>query len=132
MLQLTASSQRGTDTSKGWYSHQYILSLAKDALMSDVYKAELKRSDSLSVIYLRLVQNRDSTIADFRSKDSVQTSKIINLSTQVDNTQKQVSFDEAWTKALDKEFHKLKVKAFFHQTALVAIIGGLSYLLLKR
>jgi hypothetical protein len=121
-----------TDTSKGTYNKEWIRGLLKDAQMGDIYLSELLRADSALTLYKALVHNKDSIIEDHNRKDSFQNALIGNMQLQADNLSKQLEFQAAWTKALDKEFHKLKVKNFFQQSGLMAVIGGLVYLLVRK
>lgn len=130
MLQSTASCQ--VDTSKGFYRNDYIRALAKDALLGDVYKAEFLRTDSLLTSYRDLKRNYDSTILILNQKDQAKQAIIGEVLGQNENLKKELEYYANWTKAIDKELHRAKVKSFFRDTGLFAVIGGLVYLLVKR
>jgi hypothetical protein len=136
-MTLTSTCQETTDTNAVYVPQKNVTvgmmqHLIRDAEMGKVYKAEYLRTDSLLTSYKALKSNYDSAMLIFSERDKAKDAIIGNVVLQNDNLSKQLEFQAAWTKALDKEFHKLKVKNFFQQSGLVAVIGGLVYILVKR
>jgi hypothetical protein len=136
-MTLTSISQETTDTNAVYVPQKNVTvgmmqHLIRDAEMGKVYKAEYLRTDSLLTSYRSLKSNYDSAMLIFRERDKAKDAIIGNVVLQNDNLSKQLEFQAAWTKALDKEFHKLKVKNFFNQLTSGALIGGLIYLFIRK
>ena len=125
MLSLTAFSQ--TDTSKKVKSFPIpvVKQIMKDLLSGDEAKAQLKLSDSLLTMTEKKVELKDSIIISMQNKE-------INYLTIIDTQNQKYNLLENYTKQVESDLKKEKVKGKFKTIISGGVILALSILLITH
>jgi len=125
MLSLTAFSQ--TDTSKKTKSFPIpvVKQIMKDLLSGDEAKAQLKLSDSLLTMTEKKVELKDSVIIAMQTKE-------INYLTLIDSQNQKYNLLENYTKKVESDLKKEKVKGKFKTIISGGVILALSILLITN
>jgi hypothetical protein len=132
---LTASSQvatkKNTTDSVIVLPKLVAIEVVKDLIRKDSLELELKTSKNNYSLLEKNISSKDSII---KLKDNiilVYTEKEKNCNTMIELKDTQKKNLEDLTKQLTKEIKKQKIKLFFRTSFGLAIIGGLTYLLIR-
>jgi len=125
MLSLTAFSQTGTNNQVKCFPVPVVKQIMKDLLSGDEAKIQLKLTDSLLVLTENKVQVQDSIINDMKAKEENYLKEIETLN------QKYLTL-EKYSKELEKDLKKEKVKNKFTSTISVAVVSILTTLLIIK
>ena len=135
LLSLTASSQvatkKNTTDSVIVLPKLVAIEVVKDLIRKDSLELELKTSKNNYSLLEKNISSKDSII---KLKDNiilVYTEKEKNCNTMIELKDTQKKNLEDLTKQLTKEIKKQKIKLFFRTSFGLAIIGGLTYLLIR-
>lgn len=99
--------------------------IVKDLLSGDSAKAELKLANQQIVLLNQKTILKDSIISGHVQKG-------ILYEERIKNEQLKFNTQNSWVKDLERQNKNLKVKLKFVQLTRLAIIGGLTYLYLRR
>ena len=125
MLSLTAFSQTGTNNQVKCFPAPVVKQIMKDLLIGDEAKAQLKLSDSLLVLTEQKVQIQDSIIGNMKLKEN-------NYLKEIDIQNQKYVISENYSKQLEKDLKKLKVKNKFTSilsSSAILILG--TFLIMK-
>jgi hypothetical protein len=125
MLSLTAFSQTGTNNQVKCFPVPVVKQIMKDLLIGDQAKAQLKLSDSLLVLTEQKVQIQDSIIGNMKLKED-------NYLKEIDIQNQKYVISENYSKQLEKDLKKLKVKNKFTSilsSSAILILG--TFLIIK-
>ena len=125
MFSLTAFSQTGTNNQVKCFPVPVVKQIMKDLLVGDQAKAQLKLSDSLLVLTEQKVQIQDSIIGDMKLKE-------YNYLKEIDIQNQKYLISENYSKQLEKDLKKLKVKNKFTSilsSSAILILG--TFLIIK-
>jgi hypothetical protein len=125
MLSLTAFSQTGTNNQVKCFPAPVVKQIMKDLLIGDQAKAQLKLSDSLLVLTEQKVQIQDSIIGNMKLKED-------NYLKEIDIQNQKYLISENYSKQLEKDLKKLKVKNKFTSilsSSAILILG--TFLIIK-
>ena len=125
MLSLTAFSQTGTNNQVKCFPAPVVKQIMKDLLIGDEAKAQLKLSDSLLVLTEQKVQIQDSIIGNMKLKEN-------NYLKEIDIQNQKYLILEKYSKQLEKDLKKLKVKNKFTSilsSSTILILG--TFLIIK-
>ena len=125
MLSLTAFSQTGTNNQVKCIPVPVVKQIMKDLLIGDEAKAQLKLSDSLLVLTEQKVQIQDSIIGNMKLKEN-------NYLKEIDIQNQKYLILEKYSKQLEKDLKKLKVKNKFTSilsSSTILILG--TFLIIK-
>ena len=125
MLSLTAFSQTGTNNQVKCFPAPVVKQIMKDLLIGDQAKAQLKLSDSLLVLTEQKVQIQDSIIGNMKHKED-------NYLKEIDIQNQKYVISENYSKQLEKDLKKLKVKNKFTSilsSSTILILG--TFLIIK-
>ena len=125
MLSLTAFSQTGTSNQVKCIPVPVVKQIMKDLLIGDEAKAQLKLSDSLLVLTEQKVQIQDSIIGNMKLKEN-------NYLKEIDIQNQKYLILEKYSKQLEKDLKKLKVKNKFTSilsSSAILILG--TFLIMK-
>jgi hypothetical protein len=125
MFSLTAFSQTGTNNQVKCFPVPVVKQIMKDLLVGDQAKAQLKLSDSLLVLTEQKVQIQDSIIGDMKLKE-------YNYLKEIDIQNQKYLILENYSKQLEKDLKKLKVKNKFTSilsSSAILILG--TFLIIK-
>jgi hypothetical protein len=125
MFSLTAFSQTGTNNQVKCFPVPVVKQIMKDLLVGDQAKAQLKLSDSLLVLTEQKVQIQDSIIGDMKLKE-------YNYLKEIDIQNQKYLISENYSKQLEKNLKKLKVKNKFTSilsSSAILILG--TFLIIK-
>jgi hypothetical protein len=125
MLSLTAFSQTGTNNQVKCFPVPVVKQIMKDLLIGDEAKAQLKLSDSLLVLTEQKVQIQDSIIGNMKLKED-------NYLKEIDIQNQKYVISENYSKQLEKDLKKLKVKNKFTSilsSSAILILG--TFLIIK-
>ena len=124
-LSLTAFSQTGTNNQVKCFPVPVVKQIMKDLLIGDQAKAQLKLSDSLLVLTEQKVQIQDSIIGNMKLKED-------NYLKEIDIQNQKYLISENYSKQLEKDLKKLKVKNKFTSilsSSAILILG--TFLIIK-
>jgi len=122
---LTAFSQTGTNNQVKCFPVPVVKQIMKDLLIGDQAKAQLKLSDSLLVLTEQKVQIQDSIIGNMKLKED-------NYLKEIDIQNQKYVISENYSKQLEKDLKKLKVKNKFTSilsSSAILILG--TFLIIK-
>jgi hypothetical protein len=125
MLSLTAFSQTGTNNQVKCFPAPVVKQIMKDLLIGDQAKTQLKLSDSLLVLTEQKVQIQDSIIGNMKLKED-------NYLKEIDIKNQKYLISENYSKQLEKDLKKLKVKNKFTSilsSSAILILG--TFLIIK-
>ena len=125
MLSLTAFSQTGTNKQVKCIPVPVVKQIMKDLLIGDEAKSQLKLSDSLLVLTEQKVQIQDSIIGNMKLKED-------NYLKEIDIQNQKYVISENYSKQLEKDLKKLKVKNKFTSilsSSAILILG--TFLIMK-
>lgn len=124
MLSLTAFSQKDTTTNTKTFPIPVVRQIMKDLLSGDSAKAQLQVTEKILFETEKKVVVKDSIISTLREKEANYI--------QIINSEKQkFEIVETYSKKLELELKKEKVKNKFKSIVGTATIGVLAFLLLK-
>jgi maltodextrin utilization protein YvdJ len=123
MLSLTAFSQIGTNNEVKCFPVPVVKQIMKDLLSGDEAKLQLELSDSLLVLTENKVKVQDSIINEMKLKEE-------NYLNQINSEKEKLVISENYTKQLEKDLKKEKVKNKFTSILSVAVITALTTLLI--
>jgi hypothetical protein len=123
LINISALSIKAQDTIKLPVS--VAKGIVRDLISGDNAKAELKLANEQNVLLNQKTTLKDSIISGHVQKGILYEERIKN---------EQLKFDtqSLWTKDLQKQNKRLKVKLRFIQITGTAIIGGLTYLYITK
>ena len=122
-LSLTAFSQIGTNNEVKCFPVPVVKQIMKDLLSGDEAKLQLELSDSLLVLTENKVKVQDSIINEMKLKEE-------NYLNQINSEKEKLVISENYTKQLEKDLKKEKVKNKFTSILSVAVITALTTLLI--
>lgn len=125
MFSLTAFSQTGTNNQVKCFPVPVVKQIMKDLLSGDEAKAQLKLSDSLLVLTEKKVQIQDSIINDMKRKEE-------NYLKEIETQNQKYVILENYSKELEKDLKKQKVKNKFTSILSAGVITVLTTLLIVK
>lgn len=124
MLSLTAFSQKDTTTNTKTFPIPVVRQIMKDLLSGDSAKAQLQVTEKILFETEKKVVVKDSIISTLREKEA-------NYIQIVNSEKQKFEIVETYSKKLELELKKEKVKNKFKSIVGTATIGVLAFLLLK-
>jgi hypothetical protein len=125
MLSLTAFSQPGKNKQVKCIHVPVVKQIMKDLLIGDEAKSQLKLSDSLLVLTEQKVQIQDSIIGNMKHKED-------NYLKEIDIQNQKYVISENYSKQLEKDLKKLKVKNKFTTIISGVVVATLTFILITH
>jgi len=125
MLNLTAFSQTGTNNQVKCFPVPVVKQIMKDLLSGDEAKIQLKLTDSLLVLTENKVEVQDSIINSMKDKEE-------NYLKEIETLKQKYQILENYSKELEKDLKKEKVKKTFTSILSVSVVSILTTLLILK
>lgn len=126
IISLTAFSQKGTDTIRvKYFPIPVVKTIVKDLLSGDSAKAQLSLCDQQVIQLEKKVELKDSIISAMKSKE-------INFKKIIDTQDQKFQLLENYTKRVEFDLKKEKVKNKFKSIVSVGIVGVLTFFLITK
>ena len=125
MLSLTAFSQTGTNNQVKCFPVPVVKQIMKDLLSGDEAKIQLKLTDSLLVLTEKKVVIQDSIINDMKVKEE-------NHLKEIEILKQKYTILEEYSKVLEKDLKKQKVKNKFTSILSTGVITVLTTILIIK
>ena len=122
---LTLFSQTDTSTNTKSFPIPVVKLIVKDLLSGDLAKSELKLTEQQLVQTEKKVIYKDSVINNLKMKE-------VNYLTIIDNEKQKYQIVENYSKRLEVELKKEKVKNKFKSIVGTGIIAVLTFLLIQK
>jgi len=125
MLNLTAFSQTGTNNQVKCFPVPVVKQIMKDLLSGDEAKIQLKLTDSLLVLTEKKVVIQDSIINNMKAKEE-------NYLKEIEILKQKYTILEEYSKGLEKNLKKQKVKNKFTSILSTGVITVLTTILIIK
>ena len=125
MLSLTAFSQTGTDTKVKCFPIPVVKQIMKDLVSGDEAKAQLKLTEQQLLETEKKVSLKDSVITTLRSKE-------VNYQTIIDSEKQKFEIMDRYSKKLEMDLKKEKVKNKFKSILGTGVIAVLTFFIITN